>query len=398
MMEGCRAAKSRTALRSAPLVSAGGAASSAAQCHDRASLGLRSGKRTLNRRRRPARLVGGDDGLLVLKVDVAAALREELDADLRRLQRRPHPGLAHGRERDGAHDREAHAGEHGVVSGAAALAAGFQRHRVHRLGLLRLEGAQRVRVRHASVAGDRDERRRRRDHGGLLLLAIVRHRHLLHGGVLGHHLLTLLAHELLQAQLLHGLALLALQLLLAREERLHALALCELLLVALLLGVPLRLLLLHLLEGALAAAGRRLSHALLVLSRLALRELCLLARSLLGRAQLLELRLLLRDLRQALLLRDLRQALLLRDLRRALLLLLGNRASLGIALLRELGHELLLLALHLALLLELAEELLLLGLDLLRVRRRSRLHGSLHLRRELHALHHRLRVLVLCRQ
>merc|ERR1719327_157834 len=324
MMEGCRAAKSRTALRSAPLVSAGGAASSAAQCHDRASLGLRSGKRTLNRRRRPGRLVGGDDGLLVLEVDVAAALREELDADLRRLQRRPHPGLAHGRERDGAHDREAHAGEHGVVSGAAALATGFQRHRVHRLGLLRLEGAQRVRVCHASVAGDRDERRRRRDHGGLDLLAIVRHRHLLHGGVLGHHLLTLLAHELLQAQLLHGLTLLALQLLLAREERLHALALCELLLVALLLGVA----------------------------------LCLLARSLLGRAQLLQLRLLLRDLRQALLLRDLRQALLLRELRRALLLLLGNRTSLGLALLRELGHELLLLALHLALLLELAEELL----------------------------------------
>ena len=37
-------------------------------------------------------------------------------------------GLAHGDERDGAHDREAHASEEGVAHSAASLAVGFKRH------------------------------------------------------------------------------------------------------------------------------------------------------------------------------------------------------------------------------------------------------------------------------
>merc|ERR1719311_150879 len=187
-------------------------------------------------------------------------------------------------------------------------------------------------MRNASLAGDRDERRRRRDHDGFLLLAIVRHRHRLHRRVLGHQLLTLLAHDLLHAQLLHGLALLALLLLLAREECLHPLRLLDLLLVGLLLGLLLSFLLLHLLDGTLAAPRLSLGHALLVLRCLALRKL-----------------------------------------RQALLLLLFNRASLerSLALGLELGQKLLLLALNLALLLELGQERVLFGLDLLRIHLRS---------------------------
>jgi len=52
------------------------------------SLGLRSGKRLFNRRRRPARLHGGN---IFLEVDVAAALREELDVGIRYGNRRPEP-------------------------------------------------------------------------------------------------------------------------------------------------------------------------------------------------------------------------------------------------------------------------------------------------------------------
>ena len=62
----------------------------------------------------------------------------------------------------------------------------LRRHRFGRLRLLGLEGALRVRMSHAFLAGNRDERRRRRDHDGLLLRPVVRHRHrLLRGGNLG---------------------------------------------------------------------------------------------------------------------------------------------------------------------------------------------------------------------
>merc|ERR1719478_744202 len=368
---------------------------------DCASLRLRSSKRPLHRRRRPAGLSRRDDRVLVLEVE---ALRQELDVHLRRGHRRPEPGLAHGHQRDGAHHRQAHAREHRVVNGATDLAVGFQRHRFRRLGLLGLERALRVRVRVAILARDRDKRRRRRNND---VLAVVHHLHRLLR-VLGLHLLVLgtdlrlrsrlalrgpLPLDLLRAELLKRLPLHALLGLLAREERLHPLRFLHLLLIGLLLGLLLGLLRLHLRNGALAAPGLSLRELGRVLLRLALQALGLLARRFLLRALLRQLfrALLLRKLFRPLLLRKLGRALLLRKLRRALLLHKLRRAFL-----RRLGDRLKRL-LHLALLLELGEKLVLLGLDRLGVGLRSSLRRGLHLRAELHPLHQHLRVLTLRR-
>merc|ERR1719478_2013761 len=170
------------------------------------------------------------------------------------------------------------------------------------------------------------------------------------------------------------LALPALLLLLARKERLDPLPLLELLLVRLRLGLRNGLLLLHKLDGALAAPPLRLGELRRVLRRHALQPERLLTGGLLLGALLRKLRRpLLRELSR-LLLRQLRSALLLVEL------LLGDFDR---------------LLLSLALLLELGQKVVLLSLDGLGVRLRSGLHGRLDLRRELQALHECQGVLVL---